>query len=232
MKISRNHKNRKAHNWLVYDIVDAFLKKNVDLYNGIIYDLGAGEATYKDFFLQYGDEYISVDWLNSLHDKRADIVADLNLPLPVESEVADLVISLSVMEHLCEPQTMLDEAHRILKPGGSIVVQVPWQWWIHEAPFDFFRYTPYGLNYLFEKAGFVDIVVTAQSGFFTTLVLKFNYFTRRFVCGPAYIKVPLVLLLLPFWTLGQLLSPFLDQLDRNWSLESCGYYVIAKKASR
>ena len=66
MKISRNHKNRKAHNWLVYDIVDAFLKKNVDLYNGIIYDLGAGEATYKDFFLQYGDEYISVDWLNSL----------------------------------------------------------------------------------------------------------------------------------------------------------------------
>ena len=78
---------------------------------------------------------------------KADIVADLNKPLPIESEVADVVVSISVLEHLCEPMTMLSESFRILKPGGSILLQVPWQWWIHEAPYDFYRYSPYGLNY-------------------------------------------------------------------------------------
>ena len=79
---------------------------------------------------------------------------------------------------------MLNEAFRILKPGGAIVLQVPWQWRVHEAPHDYFRYTPYGLKYLFEKAGFVDVVVEPQSGFFTMWILKMNYFSTRFIRGP------------------------------------------------
>jgi ubiquinone/menaquinone biosynthesis C-methylase UbiE len=81
--------------------------------------LGAGESPYKTFFLQHAKKYVAVDWAGSLHNTKADIAADLNKPLPIESAVADTVVSLSVMEHLCEPQTMLNEAFRILKPGGG-----------------------------------------------------------------------------------------------------------------
>jgi len=227
--ISKKHSNRQAHNWLVYDVGESFLTKNAALYKGALYDLGCGESPYKGFFMQYAEQYIGVDWAGSIHDTKADIAADLNKPLPIESEVADTVVSISVLEHLCEPQTMLDEAYRILKPGGAIVLQVPWQWWIHEAPHDFFRYTPYGLKYLFEKAGFRHVVVEPQSGFFTMIILKLNYFTTRFIRGPRLLRLMIKAGLIPFWYLGQKLAPILDKLDKNWAAETRGYYVTARK---
>jgi SAM-dependent methyltransferase len=229
MKISQRHKNRSAHNWLVYEIGDFFLRKYEGLFKGNLYDLGAGESPYKQYLLQFVDEYIAVDWTESLHDTKADISADLNSPLPIESGVADTVVSFSVIEHLSEPQNMINEAYRILKPGGSMVLQVPWQWQVHEAPYDFFRFTPFGLEYLFEKAGFEDVVVTPQSGFFTTSVLKFNYFTRRIIRGPKTVKAIFFLFAVPVWTVGQLVSPILDKLDNDWCQESFGYFVVAKK---
>lgn len=229
MNISQAHSNRRAYNWLIYKVGDRSLLKHSGFYKGILYDLGAGESPYKDFFLQYANRYVAVDWASSLHDIEADVVADLNEPLPIDSEVADTVLSLSVLEHLREPQTMLNETFRILKPGGAIVLQVPWQWWIHEAPYDYFRYTPYGLNYLLEKAGFSDVQVEPQAGFFTMWILKFNYFTLRIIRGPRPLRALIQLGLLPLWFLGQVLAPWLDKLDRNWALEASGYFVTAKK---
>lgn len=226
---SHNHLNRQAHNWLIYDINDKYLLKYAHAFKGHLFDFGAGESPYREFFLQYAERYIAVDWAASYHDTKADIVADLNEVLPIESEMADTVVSLSVLEHLREPQIMLSEAFRILKPEGMMVLQVPWQWWIHEGPYDFYRYTPYGLKYQFEKAGFVDVTVEPQSGFFSMWLVKMNYFTRRFVCGPKPLRWLIRSGLLPFWYLGQRLAPILDKLDRNWALETSGYFVTAKK---
>lgn len=227
--ISRNHNNRRLHNWLAYDNGDKYLIRASSFYKGVLYDLGCGEAPYRDFFLRYAEKYIGVDWAGCYHATKADVVADLNIPLPIECGVADTVVSLSVLEHLCEPQTMLNEAFRILKPGGAIVLQVPFQWWIHEAPYDFFRYTSYGLKYLFEKAGFVDVIVEPQSGFFTMWILKMNYFSCRFICGPKPLRWLVKACLVPFWFTGQLLAPVLDTLDRNWAAETSGYFVTARK---
>ena len=230
MNMSRNHPNRGHHNWLIYNILDRFLQQHIAYYKGVIYDLGAGESPYKRFLLLYADQYVAVDWASSYHITQADIIADLNQPLPIKSAVADTVVSFSVLEHLREPQVMLNEAFRILKPGGNLILQVPWQWWIHEAPHDYFRYTPYGLNYLLTKAGFVDITVAAQSGFFTMWILKFNYMSLRYICGPLLVRGIIRIILLPIWYIGQALAPWLDRLDRNWALEATGYFVIARKA--
>jgi SAM-dependent methyltransferase len=229
MKISRLHSNRKAHNWLVYDTGDRWLEKHTDWYRGTIYDLGCGEASYKDWFLQFSERYVGVDWSDSFHNIKADIVANLNEPLPIEDAVADTVLSFSVMEHLSEPQLMLKEAFRILKPGGGLILQVPWQWWIHEAPYDFFRYTPYGLRLLLERAGFTEIDVQPQAGFFTMITMKLNYFTSRLVRGPRLLRFVLKAILSVFWYLGQKAAPYLDKLDRKWELEATGYFVTAKK---
>lgn len=229
MKPSQYHSNCQPHNWLAYKLFDTFLVRYTPYYNGALYDLGAGESPYIAFFQQYADEYIAVDWSGSYHNTKSDISADLNKPLPIESEVADTVVSLSVLEHLCEPQMMLNEAFRILKSGGMIVLQVPWQWWVHEAPYDYFRYTPYGLHYLFEKAGFVYIQIEPQGGFFTMWILKFNYFTLRLIRGPYLMRFLLRLMLIPVWYIGQILAPWLDKLDRNWTAETSGYFVTARK---
>jgi SAM-dependent methyltransferase len=170
-----------------------------------------------------------VDWSNTPHELKADIIAALNKPLPIDNQVADVVVSLSVMEHLCEPQIMLNEAFRILKPNGTMILQVPWQWWIHEAPHDYFRYTPYALKYMFDKAGFTNICIEASSVLFTTWIVKFNYFSLHFIRGSFPLNHLIKFLLVPIWYMGQLMAPYLDKLDKQWELEAQGYYVVAIK---
>jgi len=227
--ISKNHKNRKAHNWLVYDINDRFLEKYIPLYTGILYDLGAGESPYKAFFLKYANSYVAVDWSESLHDTKADIIADLNKKIRIDSGVADTIVSLSVLEHLSAPWVFLNEAFRILKNGGRIVLQVPFQWHVHEAPYDYYRYTPYGIKYLFMQAGFENISIEPTSGIFTTIILKMNYFTYRYIRGPRPLRLFLRGILTPFWYIAQKIAPILDTLDRNHVQESQGYFVTAQK---
>jgi SAM-dependent methyltransferase len=59
---------------------------------------------------------------------------------------------------------MLQEAYRLLKPGGYIILSAPMAWEHHETPYDFFRFTRYGLTYLFEKAGFNIVYIKANGG--------------------------------------------------------------------
>jgi len=175
MKPSSFHNNRQYYNWVLYDIGDSHLEKHVNLYKGQLYDLGCGERPFENFFLQYCENYIGVDWGETLHLLKADIIADLNKPLPVDDEVAHTIVSLSVMEHLCEPQVFLNECFRILKKDGYMVLQVPFMWHVHEAPYDYYRYTKYGLEYMFKKAGFTAIQIEAQTGFWVNWFVKLNY---------------------------------------------------------
>lgn len=229
MKPSKLHSNRKAYNWLLYDIGDKWLEEYSKYYKGTLYDLGCADAVYKNYFLKYCDKYIGVDWSNSFHETKVDIVANLNEYLPIEDEKADTVISFSVLEHLCEPQIFLNETYRILGGGGALVLQVPWMWWVHEAPHDYFRYTPYGLKYMLQKAGFKDIHIQPSSGFFTMWFVKMNYFSLRFIKGSKFRQKLTQIALMPFWYIAQILAPKLDSLHRGWSLETQGFYVVAKK---
>jgi SAM-dependent methyltransferase len=229
MKPSKFHSNRKWHNWLIYDIGDKYLEKYSIYLKGHLVDLGCGEAPLKKYFLQFVDKYTGVDWSNTIHNSAADVISDLNIEIKLDDEVADSIISLSVMEHLCEPQVFLNESYRILKSGGNIILQVPWQWWIHEAPYDYYRYSPYGLKYMFKKAGFEDIEIEAQSGFFTTWIVKMNYFSTRFIRGPKPLRWLIKVILIPFWTIGQISAPYLDKLDSKWDAETQGFFVVARK---
>ena len=226
--VSLLHKNCLPHNWLIYRSTDYWLDRLSGKISGRLYDLGCGETPYKNWLLNFADEYTGVDWGNTLHELKADILADLNEPLPIDSEVANTVISLSVMEHLREPQVFLNEAHRILKPGGVMILQVPFMWWVHEAPYDFFRYTRYGLQHMFEKAGFRDIVIYPQTGFWVMWTLKFNYQTSRLVRGPWPLRQVISLLLRSIWALDQRIAPWLD---KYWKCdgETAGYFVVANR---
>jgi len=229
MTISGAHSNRRPHNWLIYDIGAKWLDRFKGHYQGDLYDLGCGEMPYKAWLLNYANSYTGVDWGSTQHALKADIVADLNEPLPIESEVADTVMSLSVMEHLREPHVFLNEAHRILKPGGVMVLQVPFMWWVHEAPYDYYRYTHFGLQYLFEKAGFVAVQVYPTTGFWVMWTLKFNYQSTKLIRGPWPVRKATSLLLRLVWALNQRVAPLLD---KYWKCEAetAGYFVVARKA--
>jgi len=219
--------NLLSHNWLVIRANNDFLRRCLPL-PGVIYDFGCGTRPYEEDFLEHADRYIGVDWSNTPHKLKADIVADLNKPLPIANEVADHVVSFQVLEHLSEPQVMLREAHRILRPEGTLRLAVPFQWWIHEEPWDFCRYTRYGLSQMLAKAGFSQVQIEESSGFWAMWFLKLNYQTLRIIRGPFLVRRSIRWSLVPFWWANQRLAPLLD---RHWAepRETAGYYVTAKK---
>lgn len=224
------HDNRRAENWIIYKNANNFIEKYSKYYKGTLYDLGCASKPYEAFLSDYSDNYISVERSNKPEDFHADIAADFNKSLPIDDEAADTLMAVSLMVELYDPQIFINESYRILKKDSYMILEIPFQWWVHKAPNDFYRYTPYGIRYLFEKAGFSEIKIEAAGGFFTMMVLKTNYFTkRRFVRGPKVLKWIARSVLIPFWYFGQFLAPYLDKLDNNWELETQAYWIVVRK---
>ena len=71
-----------------------------------------------------------------------------------ESGKVDYVLSTQVLEHVRDPEIYLSEAFRLLKPGGKLFLTTHGTWPDHGSPYDFRRWTPDGLKYDIEKAGF------------------------------------------------------------------------------
>lgn len=203
-----------SHNWLIKKAVNNKVRARLPELSGRVIDLGCGVRPFEKDILEHADEYVGVDWGNTLHGLKADIVADLNRPLPIADETASHVVSFEVLEHLSEPQ---------------VTLSVPFQWWVHEAPWDYYRYTCHGLEYMLRKAGFTDVVVSPTTGFWSMWLLKFNYQTLRLARrGPRPVRLVMRTLLIPFWWLNQHLA---QAIDRFWPEESetAGYFVTATK---
>jgi SAM-dependent methyltransferase len=133
-----------------------------------VLDAGAGEAPYRELFAHC--DYKTTDWTQSVHPgaQRADVVASLDeLPLPDAS--FDVVVCTQVLEHVDDPPAVVGELHRVLRLDGRLWMTVPLTWPLHEEPFDFFRYTPYSLEAMLGRAGFIDIDVAPRNGYFTTV---------------------------------------------------------------
>ena len=220
--------NRLSHNWSIHRAFNRVTREHLRCLSGVVYDLGCGNKPYSEEISAVARDYICVDWANSLHGSHADIVANLNCELPIKSQSADAVVSFQVLEHLCEPQLMLKEAHRALKQGGTIIVTVPFQWHVHEQPHDYFRYTRFGIEYIFRQAEFASISIKEVTGFWVMWFLKLNYQTKRLVRGPSILRAVILFLLVPFWFVNQYLAIFLD----SWwpaAAETAGYFVKATK---
>jgi SAM-dependent methyltransferase len=219
---------RLSHNWLIKKLVNDKVSDHLGLLHGLTVDLGCGTRPYEQDILPHADRYVGVDWCNTLHGLHADVVADIGKPLPFKDGSVDSVVAFEVLEHVMEPALVLAEAQRILKPGGVLMLSVPFQWWVHEAPWDFYRYTRHGLEYLLSKAGYRDIAVEPTSGFWSMWILKLNYQTVRLIRGPRAARLLMRGALVPLWWLGQVLAPLMDSAWPD-ERETAGYFVTARK---
>ncbi len=171
-------------NWLVHRILRRRVIEVAQHARGVLVDVGCGSRPYESALIRQVDLYVGID-LNPgryAHGK-VDVVSDSER-LPVASESADMVLSNQVIEHLREPGEALREMSRILKSGGTAIVSAPHIWGIHEEPEDYFRFTPYGLRHLAEKAGFQVASIEALAGFWVTFGSRFCYVLERFDRGP------------------------------------------------
>jgi SAM-dependent methyltransferase len=221
--------NILSHNWLIKRLTNRKVLSQLHRLSGTVLDLGCGLRPFEGDILQHANAYIGLDWSKTLHELKADVIANLNQPLPLCDAIVDHVVSFEVLEHLAEPGVMLREACRVMRPGGLLLLTVPFQWWLHEAPWDYQRYTRYGLEYQLRKAGFQNIVVEPTTGFWTMWLLKLNYQLARLQRGPPWLRLLVRLFLVPIWWLSQTVAQIFDRIWRE-DRETAGYFVMAQKS--
>lgn len=213
-------RNIERHNFLIKNI----LRKQIGEfdYKGHVVDLGCGDSPYRDVILRIAEKYVGVDHPRSRYKKQfVDIAADLTKRLPIMDEAFDTVVSFQVLDDLPEPLLFLEECFRILKSGGHLYMTVPFMWKIHEEPYDYYRFTKYGLEYLLIKSNFKEVSVEEiYSGFWLMWFLKFNYYTTRFL--KKYNKYIWYVI----WWVTQILGMLLDRLDVNNSKSEATHYAI------
>jgi SAM-dependent methyltransferase len=83
--------------------------------------------------------------------------------LPFPDASFDAVISFEVFEHVFNLDEILDDIRRVLKPGGKLLFSIPFAWDEHEQPFDYARYTSFGIRALLERHGYGGIEIEKTS---------------------------------------------------------------------
>jgi SAM-dependent methyltransferase len=125
--------------------------------DGSLLDVGCGSQQYRKFL--GCKQYFGIEWSAA---KRPPVVADVT-QIPFRDRAFDSALCTEVLEHVPEPGRCLSEIHRVVKPGGSVFFTVPMTVHTHSEPYDFYRYTEYGLSYLLKKHGF-EIVTLRRLG--------------------------------------------------------------------
>lgn len=121
---------------------------------GRLADLGCGDVPLYGMYRQQVSEAVCVDWGQSRHRiNHIDFECDLNQPLPFEAASFDTLILSDVLEHLCEPAALWHEMARVLRPQGKLICSVPFFYWLHEFPHDYFRYTEFALRRFAAQSG-------------------------------------------------------------------------------
>ena len=216
---------RETRNLVINRICERELKRCAEQYvRGRLIDIGCGPKPLKQLMAPFVSEHIGLDHENTFHDKTNVDLVGTAYEIPCEDDSFDSALCSAVLEHLEEPEAAIRECHRVLKPGGIAVYTVPFFWHLHEEPRDFFRYSRFGLQYLFEKAGFEIVELKALSGFWITSGQMTIYYLERFNRGPLrWIRVYDAISLLI-----QGICAVLDKIDRaeKWTWM---YLVVARK---
>jgi SAM-dependent methyltransferase len=128
------------------------------------------------------DEYIGLE-INEegrQNHSHADILYDGEV-IPLEDKSFDSVFAGEVLEHVFNPDIFLKEANRVMKMNGLFLLSTPFFWEEHGQPYDYARYTSFGLKYILEKNGF-EVIKQVKCGNGIEVVFQTisNYIFRKF----------------------------------------------------
>lgn len=128
---------------------------------GDVLDVGCGCKPYRDLVPATRYVGLDVDTPFTRQVGAADVFYD-GIIFPLSDGSFDGVLCSQVLEHVFTPDAFLAEIRRVLRPGGVLVLAVPFMWDEHEQPWDFGRYTTFGLRALVERSGF-EVVAQHKS---------------------------------------------------------------------
>ena len=136
-----------------------------------VLNLGSGVGNF-DYYLSKNIKTINLDMDYS--KPNLDVIADAHF-LPFKDKSFDIIYSIAVLEHVKKPWVVAEEMARILRPGGYVVLEVPFLNVIH-SNHDYFRFTDRGIRSLFDDDKFEAIfeqVASAGGSFLSVFLYKY-----------------------------------------------------------
>ncbi len=153
---------------------DALRREAAHLSGSLAVDVGCGWQPYRHFFNHF-QLYIGLDL--SLH--RMPAIVSTADSLPLADNIADVVLCTEVIEHTKEPKQVCQDLARVLKPGGTLLLSAPMSWNLHYEPYDYFRFTRYGLAYLVEEVGLEVVKVVRVGGLLSLIGARLSDIMQR-----------------------------------------------------
>jgi SAM-dependent methyltransferase len=186
-----------------------------------VLNIGAGGDIGKTLMRHAAQQQFQVVALDIDAQRRPDIVGDI-CAYDFKGQQFDTIVMAEILEHIHSPHLALENVHRILKNGGRLILTTPFIFPIHEAPYDYYRYTRYGLAYLLRH--FRDVSIKERNSWAEAIdVLSVRLIMDK--NWPARILAPfLVLLAFIKWPISFLLSRMI-----RTNFITSGYVVTALK---
>ena len=150
-------------------------------------DIGGGSSKYRSIITKHAGEYVVADLFPG---PGVDVVTDVR-DMSFDDEIFDTVLSFQVLEHVDDTTAAVREIHRVLRKGGHVIVTAPFLGAQHGDPSDFHRFTPEGLAWYFEQAGFTIVESGKQGSTFSVLaeLLRFVFLNPYKKYGAVRTKV-------------------------------------------
>src|SRR5262249_8222195 len=200
--------------WLAVKDLRSDLREICPTLKGSVLDVGCGDKPYASWFNPGVVQYLGLDVVQL---PGVDLVADEAEPWPLPAATTDLVLCSQVLEHVPNLDRVLDSIHRVLKPGGLLLVTAPFIYNFHGEPRDFRRFSAEGIKQIFEEQ-YEIIEVRLQGGAGSSLgSLVLNWLDTTL--NEWRISRLVKELLMPLWILFSLVVNLagwlLDKLDRT-----------------
>lgn len=208
-------------NYLVVSTLQRHLAPLCPLLEGRLLDLGCGNRPYRPWLTRIS-HYVPYDL--DVGGSTPDVVGHAEI-LPFATNSFDSVLCTQVLEHVSEPWQTIEEIARVLRPGGKLLLSTPQAEQLHEPPYDFYRYTRYGLEHLFRRAGLRLLSLQPQGGTWLLVGQILNNFLWR-AAPPMYT---------PAWWAGRVATSLLNGLalglDAVWhdSTDTMNNVVLAER---
>jgi|TARA_X000000950_G_C13888972_1_gene650023 SAM-dependent methyltransferase len=193
---------------------------------GRLLDIGCGSKPHKDMLNVNEHIGIEIDDDGRQNHKYADVLYN-GEEMPFDDKSFDSALASEVLEHVFNPDTLLRETNRVLKIDGIFLLSTPFLWEEHGQPYDYARYTSFGLKYILEKKGF-KIIEQVKCGNGVEVVFQklSNYFFRAFKLKFPFVII-IFLIIFPINIIGLIVSKILPR-NNDMYLSNI---ILAKKVS-
>jgi SAM-dependent methyltransferase len=192
---------------------------------GTTLDLGAGKLAWRKHISKQARYYISADYIKE--HKDLNLLMDATKPFPLGDSTFDTVFCYSVLEHTPAPWLILPEIYRVLKNNSYAILSVPFIFYLHGAPYDYYRFSRFGISKLASEAGFTVSKTVLNGGLFHFLLNLPSILISSFLhCCSCHFLIPFSSRI--FMKVAQLIDRLLDP-DGNFTMN---VILVLKKEAR